>query len=329
MDLLKARDNARLSLQTADYNGKTLALIHSGVALGVSLVLTVLNMLLSRSIDTTAGLSGMGTRAILQSVQSFLSTASSIALPFWQIGFVSAAILFARGRQVGPKSLMEGFRRFGKVLRTLLLEGLVYVVLGIACFNLSSIIFFLTPFSGKAAAQMEPLINDAASIDQLLSDAAVMDTLLSAMLPMYIIFAVVFLLVAIPVSFRLRMAQFAIMDDAPGALAALVGSLRMMKGNCISLFKVDLRLWWFFLLRALAAVLAYGDFLFAAAGIRLPVHEDVLFFGFYGLYALLDLFISWRFAAEVQTTYAHCYLQLKSNLLRPAVVFENPPADNS
>ncbi len=320
MNLLSTRDKARLSLETAGFSGKTLALMHSGIALGISLILTVFNMLLSRSIDSTAGLSGIGMRSALQSVQSFLSTASNMALPFWQIGFVFAALGFAQGGQVAPRDLLEGFRRFGKVLRTLLLQGLMYMVIGFACMNIASILFFFTPFASKLTALMEPMLNDPAALEQLFSDVSAMDSLMQAMIPMYVIFAVAFLLVSTPLFFRLRMAQFAIMDNAPGALAAIAGSFRMMKGNCMSLFKVDLKFWWFYALKALAAVVAYGDVLLSAAGVSLPVNEDISFFVFYGLYIVLELFVSWRFAAEVQTTYAHCYGELKANISRPATI---------
>lgn len=318
MNLSNTREKARLSLETATYNGKALALMHSGIALGISLILTVFNMLLSRSIDSTAGLSGISMRSALQSVQSFLSTASNMALPFWQIGFVFAALGFAQGRATVPRDLLEGFRRFGKVLRTLLLQGLMYVAIGFACLNLANILFFFTPFAAKLTALMEPVLSENTTVEQLLSDGATMENLMQAMTPMYVIFAVVFLLVSTPLFYRLRMAEFAIMDDAPGALAAITGSFRMMRGNCISLFKVDLKFWWFFLLKGLAAVVAYGDTLLFTAGVSLPINEDVLFFGFYGLYIVLELLITWRFAAEVQTTYAHCYGELKANISRPA-----------
>lgn len=320
MNLTHTPAATRRSLDNASYNSRTLALIHSGVALAVSLVLVILNVFLSHSIEGTGGLGGLGTRAILESSQSLLSTGSNLLLPFWQIGFVFAALQYARNQQAGPQSLTEGFRRFGKVLRTILLQVMMYLAIGFACMNLASIIFFLTPLSSKLVSQLEPMLNDPDALTALLSDPAAMEGLSQQMLPMYIILGVILLLVCAPLFFRLRMANFAIMDDAPGALAAIVGSFRMMKGNCIALLKVDLKFWWFFALKLFAAAAAYGDVILPLVGIRLPFSEDALFYGAYGLYIVLELVINWRFAAYIQTTYAHCYEALKANACRPAEI---------
>ncbi len=320
MDLLHTPASARRSLDNASYNGRTLALIHSGAALAVSLILVILNVFLSRSIDGTGGLGGLGTRAILQSAQSLLSTASNLLLPFWQIGIVFAALQYARNQQVGPQSLMEGFRRFGKVLRTILLQVLMYMAIGFACMNVASIVFFFSPLSSRLTSQLEPMLSDPDALTALLSDATALEGLSEQMLPMYIILAVILLVVCTPLFFRLRMASFAIMDDAPGALAAIVGSFRMMKGNCIALLKVDLKFWWFFALKLFAATAAYGDVILPLVGVHLPFNEDVLFYGAYGLYIVLELVINWRFAAYIQTTYAHCYETLKAGACRPAQI---------
>ena len=322
MNLSKAPAAARQSLERASYNGRTLALIHSGAALAVSLIVVIFNHVLSASIDGTGGLAGIGMRSVLMSAQSFLSTMSNLLLPFWQIGIVFAALGFARGQQVAPKNLAEGFRRFGKVLRTMLLQIIMYVAVCFAAMNLSSIIYFFTPLSAKITAQMEPYLSDPDALSALLSDTTALEGLMGNMIPLYVILAVVLLVLCAPLFFRLRMASFAIMDDAPGALAAIFGSFRIMKGNCIALLKVDLQFWWFYALKILAVAVAYADAILPMVGIHLPFGENVLFFGAYGLYIALELAINWRYAAFVQTTYAHCYDMLKANASRPAQIME-------
>ena len=322
MPLRESRNNAVRSLNAANFSGKTLGLIHSGVALAVSLALTICNMVLASFIDNTGGLAGIGTRSVLQAIQSVLSIGSTVALPFWQIGFLFACLGYARKEFVTPSSLLEGFRRFAPVLRLLLLEAVIFIAIGIACFNAAGMVIMFTPFFDTMATAMEPIMDTTVSAETLFADSAAMEAMLKAAIPMYVITGILFLLVAIPLSYRLRMAQFAIMDNASGALAAILGSFRMMRGNCIALFKLDLSFWWFYGLKILAAVIAYGDTLLALAGISLPGNPDVLFFIFYGIYILLELGVNWRFGAYVQTTYGHCYDMLKTNLPKPRFILD-------
>lgn len=314
MNLLGTKEDAARSLASSNYNGKTLALIHTGAALLVSFILSLCNFLLSQSIESTTGLSGIGTRSILQSVQSFLSTATTLLLPFWQIGFVFACIRIARKESVRPSSLAEGFRRFGPVLRLHFLEILIFCGVAIACAYLASAIFSFTPFFGKMFDAIAPLMQETFNPELLLSDSAVMDEIVQAAIPLYCIFGLVFVALSIPIFYRLRMAQFAIMDDMPRARAAIGASFRMMRKNRIQLFRVDLQFWWFYLLKVLVAAVAYGDVLLPLVGISLPINENVQFFGFYLIYIVLELFLTWRFGALVQTTYAHCYETLKTNM---------------
>lgn len=322
MPLRESRNDAVRSLDAANFSGKTLSLIHSGTALAVSLALTVCNMILAGFIDDTGGLAGIGTRSALQAIQSVLSICSTVALPFWQIGFLFACLGYARKGTVKPASLLEGFRRFGPVLRLLLLEAVIFIAIGIACFNAAGIVIMFTPFFDTMAAAMEPIMDATVSAETLFADTAIMEAMLKAAIPMYVITGILFFLVAIPLSYRLRMAQFAIMDDAPGALAAIVSSFRMMRGNCISLFKLDLSFWWFYGLKIVVAIVAYGDTLLALAGVSLPIDPDVLFFIFYGAYIVLELGINWRFGAYVQTAYGHCYDMLKTNLPKPTFILD-------
>ena len=87
MDLLCTKNRARDTLNNAACDTQKLTLLHTGAALAVSLVLTLLNLLLNRQIDTTGGLAGIGTRSVLELLQSVLSLGSSIAIPFWNWAF--------------------------------------------------------------------------------------------------------------------------------------------------------------------------------------------------------------------------------------------------
>ena len=322
MKLFGTRVAAKCSLDTANYSGKRLAFIHTGAALLFSLVITVANVLLDQYIENTSGLAGLGTRSLLQAIQSFLSFASVVLLPFWQMGFVFACIRYARHEQVAPTMLWEGFRRFGKLLRLSILQTLIYIGVILATTYIASMLFSLTPFVGKLYAVMQPIMEQGSITPEMLADPALTAQILEAALPLYILTGVLLLVVMTFLFYRMRMATFAIMDDVPGARAAIAVSFRMMRKNGFSLFRADLRFWWFYILKALIAVVASGDVLLNLAGITLPVNADILFIGFYILYALLELWLSTQCSAYIQTTYAHCYQMLKDTMPQPNKMIE-------
>ncbi len=323
MDLRACKLDARRSLEAAGYDPKKLALIHGGAALLLSLILTVLSQVLSTGIDSTGGLAGIGTRSALMAGQSFLSLALTVAMPFWDIGFVFAGLKLARGERAEPSCLPEGFRRAGKVLRLLLLQGVIFMGVGIACMYVSSILFALTPFFAPLAELMEPYITSGLAGTMPEISLADSEKIVMAMVPMYVIFVIVFGILAIPLFYKLRMAQWAIMDDAPGAMAALAVSSRMTRGNKLSLFRLDLSFWWFYVAQVLISLLGYGDMILAAVGITLPVDGTVLFFGFYIAYILLQTLLVWQAGSYLQTTYGHCYDRLK-NMAPPPVAESRP-----
>lgn len=323
MNLRSTTARAQASLSNAACDTQKITLLHSGAALLVSLVLTVLNLILSQQINSTGGLAGIGTRSILKVSQSLLSLGSTIALPFWELGFLFAAISFARRDSVTPRNLFAGFRRFGAALRLFLLQALLYSSVAFACMYIASMIFTVMPGFSVAANILLPMMESSATGQLPELDAAATQLLLEATAPMYIIWGVLFAALCIPLSYRFRMAQFSLMDGAPGALASLGLSSRMMRGNRFSLFKLDLHFWWYYAAQVALMVLAYGDMLLAAIGIKLPIDGTVLFLIFYILYLALNLALAWLCKARVQTTYAHCYLLLKKAM--PAPTPPQPP----
>ena len=315
MDIRSIKTSAAQSLAEASYNPKKLALLHTGAALLLSLLITVLNFLLTRSIDNTAGLSGIGTRSVLTSAQSILSIAGNIALPFWEIGFVFAALAMARKEPVGPSHLLEGFRRFGPVLRLLLLQGLLYAGVAMACAYAATSIFLFSPLSNSMMETLDSLLSTADSVELALQTETIMESVMPTLTPVYVIFGILFLAVMIPLFYRFRMAQLALMDEnTTGALAAMKSSSRMTRGKRFFLFKLDVSFWWFYGAQVLIALLAYGDMLLPMLGIRLPINSDAAFFVFYAVHLLLQLALAWGYGSYVQTTYAHCYDTLRQNI---------------
>ena len=78
-------------------NSRNLAMFHTGITLAAALVIMLLQYVLAEGIGKTSGLSGLGTRSILQTIQTVLEWANMLLVAFWGLGFVYAAMLWTRG----------------------------------------------------------------------------------------------------------------------------------------------------------------------------------------------------------------------------------------
>lgn len=313
------KEAAASRLSRACYDPRLLALIHTGAASAAALLVAAVCYILEQKIGATGGLSGIGLRSVLSTAQSFLQLFLTLLTPFWEIGIVFAAISLARGRAARPDCLTAGFRRFGPVFRLKLLMLFLGSLLAMPCMYVSAMIFSMTPLSADFQAMLLPLLEEAAATGQLSGlDSAAMDTMLQAMQPVIPIFIVIFLGVLLPLLYRVRLAEYVIMDDAPcGALPALIASWRMTRGKAMALLRLDLSFWWFYGLQALTLVLAYGDQLLPLLGISLPISQGGAYFLFYGLYAIAELTLYWRFGSYLHTTYALAYDTLRYQMPAP------------
>lgn len=316
MNLSFARDTAARSLKTASYSPKKLALIYGAVATGVPLIATLLNFVLQSSIANTSGLAGIGSRSVLSSMQVILSMAVNILLPFWQIGFLGAALGMARQQDVQPRTLTGGFRRWAPVLRLMLLQGFIYFGIAMLCSYAVTSLYVLSPLSDGLLKVMEAYPTEALTTVEV--NDAMLEAIMPYMIPVYVLTGVAFLAVCIPLCYSFRMAQFAIMDAPnPRARQALGISRRLMKGSRFSLFKLDLKFWWYYLAQVLLAVIACLDSLLPAIGVTLPVDADTAYFVCYCVYLVLSLLLTWQCYSYVQTTYATCYHVLMQQQQQP------------
>lgn len=310
------RDSRALRSAAADTlavtpNEKRLVLLWSAAAAVVSLLTGLLSHLLSSGIAGTGGLGGIGLRSILTTAQEILSTATTIALPFWTLGYQRTMLDISRRKPASEKALLSGFRRFGPGLRLMLLEGLLYGALGTIVFYVSLLFLAMTPLADPVYAVLEPMIESIMAVPAATLDPALADSLLDAMLPMLLICGGIVLLVLIPISYRLRFAQFRLMDDpACGAREAIRTSFLLTKGNCIALFKLDLGFWWFWLLEGVIIAVTYGDSILPLLGIALPVSADVAFWGFYVAAMVLQVALYTASHNRVTVTYALAYESL-------------------
>lgn len=302
-------------LSHAAYDPRKLAAVHTGAALLFSLILSVLNFLLTRSIDSAAGLSQLGNRAILSTAQTVLSFTGSLLLPFWEVGFIAAALRNVRNGDAAPGDLFTGFRRAGSVARLYLLQFALYLAIAFVSVQLATTVFSLTPFWQDTMMELEGVIENAIAAGQTTLSDADMAAILPKLLPIYAIAGVLMLCATVPVFYLLRMAFYALLDDTPGAFAAMKKSFLIMRKNCITLFRLDLHFWWFYAAQLLIAAVAYLDLILPALGVQLPVSQDALFFITYGVHLVLQLLLALRFASLVQTSYAVCYDRWKTAAL--------------
>ncbi len=302
------RTAATGSLERAEKPGRVI-LIHTGVVLLISLLLTAADFLLNRQISTTGGLSGMGMRSILTTVQSMLRLTQAVMLPFWQIGYTYYTLKVAQGQKAGLSDLTEGFRRIGPVLRLKMLVGGMAVLLILASTYVSSFLFVLTPWAIPMMQEMEALM--ATTLDeQALLDSIIAITK-NATIPIMIIFGLCFLAGSFFLFCRFRFAELWLMDHPQGgALAALRESRQLMQGNWKAMLRVDFSFWWFYLLELFVTVLCYGDVVLGAMGVEMTTDAFGSYMLFFVLYLCAQLALYWWKRNEVAVTYAHAYVQL-------------------
>lgn len=288
------------ALGQAVYDPKKLVLIHTAASMILALVLSAVSHVLQEQIAQTGGLSGVGMRTVLETVQEVLLLGQLVAVVFWQIGYCFAALRLSDGQPARPGTLLEGFRRFGPVLRLRLLMMLMYMGLSILGMYVACMIFGATPWASP--------IMEAYEIGTEEAMLAAMEAIVLPLSIMCLLAAVVFL---VPSYYRLRMADYALMENPKaGALSAIRTSRGMMRGKRLQLLKLDLSFWWFYALEVLVMVVAYGDTILAGCGVTLPWSSEVSFYVFLIAGYICQLALYWWRGNEVQVTYAMAYRSL-------------------
>ncbi len=292
-------------LKNASYSPKKLILLYAAVLLGLSLVLSLLQFILDRGIGGTGGLSGIGTRAALETLQSLLQLANGLLLPFWQMGLIFAMLRTVRGQQVQPASLLEGFRHFGPVLRMNLLRWCIYFTGMLLGCQLGAVVYAMSPAAAPVYTLAEQMVSENITDPYaLLTEEAVLE-LAQSMLP-FILLGI--LLPLIPVFYRLRLMDYTLADRPErGAFGSLRVSLALTRRNCLKFAKLDLSFWWYFALELLAAAVCCGDVLLELCGVELGMTATAASFLFFalGLTCQLGLYV-WKMDA-VTATYALAY----------------------
>ncbi|MBO5867936.1 MAG: hypothetical protein J6Q54_03385 [Oscillospiraceae bacterium] len=308
MDPQMIKKSTEESLSAPNYNPGKLALLHTGAVLALNLIVMLLNYLLGLGMNSAGGLSGVAVRSVFASAQTILSMASTLALPFWQVGIICIGLRFALKEQASPKDLLGGFYRFGGVLRLTLFFILIFVGVMLASSYIATTLFMFSPAADGFYTAVEKLMENpdvtAISTEQLLEIAPQLNWV------MLLNFAVM-LVLGLPLYYRFRLSEFALMNGAPGALAAMKESTRLTRYRRMLLFKFDLSIWWYYGLQLLIALIGSGDMVLGLLGITLPVDSTLLFVILLVLSGAANLAFAWKYGVWYQTAYAHCYLKLK------------------
>lgn len=290
---------------------KRLVLLHTLVSAVVLLAVTAVNHILDNQISTTGGLSGMGVRGMLTTASTVLQLAVNLAMPFWAIGYTAVILRTLQGQPCEDRSLLLGFARFGPVLRLSLLKELLVLLLAMVLIYPSMLLFMATPWA-------RPLLSAMLTTSGDLNSEALYAAVEAVTGPMLVMFMAVVLLAAVPIFFRLRFAELCLMDEPErGAVVAMVKSIRLTKGSCLPLLKVDLGFWWYYLLSALVAVITYVPTVVTLLGISLPVDGTALFFGAYALHLAAQVGLDYWAKNRVELTYGVCWQVLQETAAQP------------
>lgn len=300
MNTRALRANAREALSVQP-GLRRIALVYAGCSALLSLAVTVISYVINQRISQMTGLSNLGTRSMLSTVKSVLPIAQLLLLMGWEMGYHLCTLRIARRRYAEAGDLKDGFQKFGAVLRTKVLMGLVYIGLGIAVMYLSVFIFAMLPVSEAFYEVIAPLLDSATVLNSTISfDEATLATASAAMWPAFAIFGILFALAGIPLAYGFRMVPFCLADNSRRSAAAILKESRaMMKGRKGSLFKLDLSFWWFFLLEALITVVCYLDYLLPMAGIVLPWSDTASYYLFYVLSMAGQVALYWAYLNQV------------------------------
>ena len=310
---------AQERLDAAHTDPRRLVLIHTGLVLLLSLLGNGLSLFLDSQISTTGGLSGLGTRSFLQTLQALISYSTMLFTPFWSAGFLLVAIRWATNAPAKPRDLLSGFRRFTAVLAYQLLLTVGVFLLAQPCFYIASFIFALTPYAEPMLELLEPVLTSG-SLDAL--ESISMEAVWNVYTPMLIIFAVIMIPITIVLSYYLRLSQYFIMDaPGTGGFRSALLSFKAMGGHVLQMVRLDLHFWWYYLLEVLLTVICYLDYLLPMLGFTLPVDSTAAYFITLVVYSILEIALHLWKKAEIDTTYALAYRRI---ITPPQAIYSEP-----
>lgn len=293
MDRFLLKQSAAQSLAAAGNSPRKLLLIYRGAAAVLSLLVCAVCRFLLQAMNSSGGLSALGTQAVYATVAVVFRLLPVILMPFWSAGLYRGLLLLSRGEDAPKETLLEGFRRFGPVLSAGIFRLVQYAVAGFVAVYLGWQLFLCTPLA-------QPLYTALLSGAEELSIAQLST---GAQLVCGGMILAVFALLSAPVFYRYRMVEFAIMDGATG-LQALLLSSAMMRRRRLKLLRLDLSFWWIWVLLLLGGLAANAPTLLGLPG-------ELTYWGcaMGGLVAQVAVYA--LAMPKAMLTYAHCYEEFR------------------
>lgn len=289
---------------------KAIVTIYFAITTVLSVLVMVANLILDHFIAGTGGLSNLGSRTMLQTVQTVLPYLQALIVLCLDMGYLRCVMEISRDRDPAPDTLKDGFSVFWPTLRMNLLLGAIYLGFAVLTFYLAMQIFLFTP---SATPLVDAITSLPASV--LSGSAEIPDSVIAiayeAIPPLFAIWLLLYAIFALPVVYRYRMASYCLLDNPrKGALAAMRKSKLMMRSNRFRLLKLDLSFWWYYLLLLLSLAVCYGDVILPMLGISLPFSPTVSYYLFYVVYVVFLFGVTYCFRNYTDVTYAKVYASL-------------------
>lgn len=301
--LLKAEASQRLSECRGD--PRKLIVVYTGVVMVLSLLVNGLTLYLDSQISQTGGLSGLGARSVLETLQTLLSYFTMLFTPFWSAAMLSSVIAIVRHGEADPANFRGGFKP--RVLIFSLLELSITFLLIMICTYAACYIFLMTPMAESLKAMIESgeLISAAGEINM---DLFTDDLVFQIAVPLIGIFLALFVPLYVFFLYSIRLALFLLVEGLPTRpMSAIMASFMLMRRHRYQLFKLDLSFWWYYLLNSLISVVAYLDVLLPNLGITLPFNDTVAYFVALILSLVCQLALDLWKKPEVDTAYVLAY----------------------
>lgn len=285
---------------------KKVVLIYAGILAASTLFVNVAATLLDGQIAQAVGLQKIGTRSMLSTANVVITLAQTLLVACLALGYTAAMLRIARGQYASGSTLKAGAERLGLLLRTRLLEIVIFLAMALALCLLVVNIYMFTPFSNNLITAMLPL----AQSTSLAADSVLLlwTEAYESMLPLTIFYLVALLPLAWYFSAIYRLVDYLMIEKPQlGAFGALRESRRRMRGNLKMLLRVDLSFWWYYLLQAAVGGLLYLSLVLSALGISVSLSPTVYFVAVLVVYLAADFAVRYFFSNRVAVTYALFY----------------------
>lgn len=293
---------------------KKIGLLYGGSLFVISVVYLLADLLISRLTPQTGGLSTIGTRSFMSALSGILPVVTSLLSMCLGFGYMGGMVRISRGQYASPNALRTGFERFWPLLRLTFFKGLIVLGFSMGAFYLATILFTLSPFSDRLIQALEPVVSGGSLLSEGTMELTegVIEAVNASLLPLMAIFLVIAAVFVVPLLYRLRMTDYVLYDHPEaGALYAIRESKKMMRFHRLSVFKLDLSFWWFYLALALSYALNYAPMFLSVSGISLPVEGEALSVLCFLLSCAAEFVVIYFLRSRMEVTCALAYNRLK------------------